>query len=174
MTALKRAPQRVVTVALLALVASAVGLLAMATLAQAQIVPQKGIMGINLKMTRAQVIGAKGKPDAERLAPHDIIGQVRTMRYGRTHVTFGGTRRDAGVIGILTKDPAQRTRSGVGIGSTAADVRAGVADTQCRTEFGVSHCWKGSFYAAGNRVTDFVLDKPAGKVVSVTVGFVID
>lgn len=172
MPALKRSPQRIVTAALLLLAACAVALLAVATV-EAQVVAQKGIMGINLNMTRAQVIGAKGKPDAEQLAPHEIIGQVRRMRYGRTRVTFGGTQPGAGVISVLTKDPAQRTPSGVGIGSSAAEVREGVADTQCRTEFGISHCWKGSFNA-GNRVTDFVLEKPGGKVVSVTVGFVID
>lgn len=174
MATLKQVPRPTATAALVALAAAVLGLLVLATFAQAQIVPQKGIMGINLKMTRAQVIAAKGKPDAERLAPHDIIGMVRTMRYGRTHVTFGGRRPDAGVIGVLTKDPRQRTPGGVGIGSAAADVRNGVPDTRCRTEFGISHCWKGSFYAAGNRVTDFILDKPGGRVVSVTVGFVID
>ncbi|MEX2108965.1 MAG: hypothetical protein WD827_08790 [Solirubrobacterales bacterium] len=145
-----------------------------AAAAKAVIVPQRGISAIALNMTREQVIFVKGgKPDAEKLVPNEIIGQVRTMRYGATRVTFGGTRPGARVIGVETKDRNQRTGSGVGVGSTAAEVRAGVAGVQCRTEYGFSHCWKGSFLP-GQRVTDFRLDEPGGRVVSVNIGFVID
>jgi hypothetical protein len=156
---------------LLVLAASLALLLAPA--ANAVIVPQRGIGSIALKMTRAQVIHEKGKPDAEKVVPNEIIGRVRTMRYGATRITFGGTQAAAGVIGIETKDRQQRTRSGVGVGSSAAEVRAGVAGTQCRTEFRISHCWKGSFLP-GRRVTDFRLSEPEGEVISVNVGFVID
>jgi hypothetical protein len=158
---------------LLLLATSCLTLLFAAT-SKAVIVPQRGIGAIALNMTRAQVIYVKGrKPDAEKVVPNEIIGQVRTMRYGATRVTFGGTQPEAGVIGVETKDRQQRTRSGVGVGSSAAEVRAGVADARCRTEFGFSHCWKGSFLP-GKRVTDFRLSGPGGEVVSINVGFVID
>jgi hypothetical protein len=77
------------------------------------------------------------------------------------------------VVGIRTVDRRERTASGVGVGSTEAQVKAGVAGVICRNEFGLSHCAKGQF-RAGQRVTDFALDGPGGKVVAVTVGFVID
>lgn len=141
--------------------------------ASARIVPQQGIAGVKLKMTRSQVVAAKGKPDAERVVSNEIIGRVRTMRYGGTRVSFGGTAASAWVIGVRTIDRGERTRSGVGVGSSAAEVSAGVAGVSCRTEFGFSHCAKGNFLP-GNRVTDFILDGPGGDVVSVTVGFVID
>ena len=147
--------------------------LLLAPAARATLVPQQGIAGINLNMTRAQVVDAAGKPDIEKLIPHDIIGQVLTMRYGATRAIFGGTRPAARVIGVETKDRNERTRSDVGVGSSAAEVKAGIAGAQCRTEFGFSHCWKGDFLA-GERVTDFRLNKAGGQVVSAYVGFVID
>ncbi len=158
---------------LILLVSAGSLVLLLAPAANAVIVPQREISSIALKMTRAQVIYEKGKPDAEKVVPNEIIGQVRTMRYGTTRVTFGGTRAAAGVIRIETKDRQQRTRSGVGVGSSAEEVRAGVVGTQCRTEFGISHCWKGSFLP-GKRVTDFKLSEPEGAVTSVSVGFIID
>jgi len=148
-------------------------LLLLAPAAAAQIVPQKGIAGIELTMTRAEVIAAKGKPDAEKIVKAEIIGPERRLRYGGTKVSFGGTMASAGVIGIRTVDPLERTGSGVGVGSSAAEVKAGVAGTKCITEFGFSHCSKGSFLP-GTRVTDFLLDGPGGKVEAVVVGFVID
>lgn len=148
-------------------------LLVLASAAEARIVPQQGIAGVKLQMTRAAVIAAKGRPDAEKIVRSEIVGRERTMRYGRTKVSFGGTTASAGVIGIRTVDPGERTASGVGVGSSAAEVEAVVAGAECRTEFGLSHCYKGSFQP-GMRVTDFLLDRPGGKVEAITVGFVID
>lgn len=148
-------------------------LLLLAPAATAQIAPQQGIAGVKLTMTRAEVIAAKGKPDAEKIVKAEIIGPERRMRYGGTKISFGGTGAGAGVIGIRTVDPQERTASGVGVGSSAAEVKAGVAGAKCSTEFGLSHCSKGSFLP-GTRVTDFFLDGPGGTVEAVTVGFVID
>ena len=151
---------------------AACALLLPAALADARIVPQKGIMGINLNMTRSQVVHKKGKPDSEKVVNNEILGRQRIMRYGRTRVGFSGTRRGARVIGITTHDRRQRTRSGVGIGSSEAAVRAGVGGIHCRTEFGSRHCFKGRF-RAGERVTDFSLSA-RDHVTRVTVAIVID
>lgn len=156
-------------VAALALVAA----LLLAPTAAAEIVPQQGIAGVKLKMTRAQVVAAKGKPDAEKVVRSEIVGRQRMMRYGATKLYFGGTATGVGVLTVRTTDPDERTRSGVGIGSTATEVMAGVPGTSCRTEFGFHHCWRGSFLP-GARVTDFIFDRPGGEVASVTVGFVVD
>ncbi len=148
-------------------------LLLAAPAASALIVPQRGIAGIGLKMTRAQTVRAKGTPDAERLVHNELIGRQRMMRYGRTRALFGGFRPGVGVVTINTRDPGQRTRSGIGVGSSEADVRAGIAAVRCRTEFGSRHCWKGRF-RAGERVTDFTIGLPDRRVTAVTIGFVID
>jgi hypothetical protein len=147
--------------------------LLLAPAADALIVPQRGIAGVRLKMTRAQVVRAKGRPDAERLVRNELIGRQRMMRYGRTRVLFGGFRQGAGVVTIVTRDPGQRTRSGVGTGSSEAALRARIAAARCRTEFGTRHCWTGRF-RAGQRVTDFTIGLPGRRVTAVTVGFVID
>lgn len=148
-------------------------LLLPASLAEARIVPQKGIMGINLNMTRAQVVQKKGRPDSEQIVPNEILGQQRVMRYGKTRVSFSGTRRRSRVITVTTRSRRQRTRSGVGVGSTEAAVRSGVQGIRCRTEFGSRHCFKGTF-EPGERVTDFSISQPEHRVTRVTVGIVID
>lgn len=162
--------------------AIAAAVLLLASQAEGAIVPQKGIAGIALNMTRAEIVRAKGQPDAEKVLPHDIIGRQRMMRYGSTRA-FLGTRPGATVFSLRTLDPREQTATGVGVGSTVAEVRAGVAGVKCRREFGIHHCWKGAF-RAGERVTDFSIEtktyvpliSPAGTtlVSAVTIGFVID
>lgn len=153
-------------------VLACLALLLLAAPAGAVIVPQQGIGGVKLRMTRAQVVAAKGKPDVEKVTHNEILGRTRMMRYGRTRIGFNGDSASATVVGIFTTARGQRTRSGVGVGSTQAEVEAGVAGIACKDEFGVNHCWKGDF-TIGQRVTDFRLTDN-DKVRSVTVGFVID
>jgi hypothetical protein len=162
----------ILQIALLVLLTCCALLLVPAT-GRALIVPQRGIAGIELKMTRAQVVRAKGRPDAERLVHNELIGRQRMMRYDRTRVLFGGFRRGARVVTIITRDPRQRTRSGVGVGSSEAAVRAGIPGVRCRTEFGFRHCWRGRF-RAGKRVTDLTFGGRNRRVTAVSIGFVID
>lgn len=143
--------------------------------AGAQIVPQQGIAGAKLKMTRAQVVATKGNPDADVVINAEIVGRERVLRYGGTKIYLAGyPLAKARVIAIRTVDPKETTQSGVGVGSTEAEVQAGVVGATCASEYGFSHCRKGSNLRAGNRVTDFVLDRRGGDVTSVYVGFVID
>lgn len=156
------------------LLALAVGCLAAlaAAPAEARIEPQRGIDGINLNMTRAQIVRSKGKPDAEKVVRNEILGRQRMVRYGQTRAFFSGVRRDAGVVTVNTRDRSQKTRSGVGVGSTIAAVRNGVGGITCRDEFGIHTCFKGRF-RPGERVT--VLDIAGnGRVNLVLIGFVID
>jgi hypothetical protein len=161
------AGRRAWTLAILATLA----LLVTASLVEARIVVQRGIMGINLNMTRARVIQEKGQPDSQRIVQNEILGRQRIMRYGRTRVAFNGTRNTSRAIGIDTRDRRQRTRSGVGVGSTEAQVKNRIQGIRCRTESGSRHCFKGSFQP-GQRVTDFAIS--SGRVIRVTVAFVID
>jgi hypothetical protein len=143
--------------------------------AGAQIVPQRGIAGAKLRMTRAQVVAAKGRPDADIVINTEIVGRERILRYGGTKIYLAGyPLAKARVIAIRTVDPKETTHSGVGVGSTEAEVQAGVGGATCASEYGFSHCRKGSNLRAGNRITDFVLDRRGGEVTSVYVGFVID
>src|SRR5204862_1365424 len=85
--------------------------------------PQKGIMGIHLKVRGTVVIQKKGKPDAERVVANEILGQQRILRYGKTRVGLAGPKRSDRVVAVTTKDPRQRTRSGVGVGSREKAVK---------------------------------------------------
>jgi hypothetical protein len=147
--------------------ASAFAVLVSAAVASAAIVPQRGIAGVRLEMTRAQVRAVLGAP---RRAVHgsNEFGSFTVYRYRGLRITFQGNRR---VTDVFTTRPGERTARGVGVGSTEAQVRARVAGIHCRTESGFRHCFVGRFLP-GRRVTDFRIRR--GRVTSVDVGFVVD
>ena len=157
---------------MITLAALALGLL-FAPHASANIDVQHGIARIELEDTAAAVIAQKGLPDADRIVQNEILGPQRKMRYGKTKVYFVGTDDSATVVGLVTKSLGQRTNTGVGVGSPEADVVAGVPRVRCRTESGFRHCFRGRF-RPGRRVTDFAISGGTGRVIRVTVGFVID
>jgi hypothetical protein len=141
--------------------------LAFAAVASAAIVPQRGIAGVRLEMTKAQVRAVLGAP---RRAVHgsNEFGSFTIYRYRGLRVTFQGNRT---VTDVFTMRPGERTARGVGVGSTEAQVRARVAGVRCGTEPGFRHCFVGRFLP-GRRVTDFRIRR--GHVTSVAVGFVVD
>lgn len=161
------------------LLAASVGVLLLLLLpapAEARIVPQVGIGGANLGMSQDRVREKLGKPDGKRVLTSPIGGfDFVQLRYGRTRMSFDGTSRDSNVIGVLTKDRSERTGSGIGVGSTRQQVKRGVAGIRCKKEYGVNHCWVGSF-RPGRTVTDFRLKRKHGKlkVSQVGVGIVLD
>jgi hypothetical protein len=131
------------------------------------IVPNRSIAGVSLGQTRAHVRATLGTPLSVRHARNEF-GAYTVFRYRQVTVTFQG---NAGATGLTTTSPAQRTRKGVGVGSTEAQVRAGVHGVRCETFAPLRHCTFGR-ELPGRRVTDFVLRR--GRVVRVVVGFVID
>jgi hypothetical protein len=135
--------------------------------AAAAIVPQQGIGGVTLGMTRTAVVAKVGKPRKVERGRNDL-GSFTILRYPTFAVTFFAGSK---VTSVATASPKQRTYRGVGVGSTAAAVAAKVAGVKCVTESGFRHCYVGT-WSAGKRVTDFVLRN--GRVTRVTVGFVID
>ena len=147
--------------------ASGFALLVSAAVASGAIVPQRGIAGVRLEMTKAQVRAVLGAP---RRAVHgsNEFGSFTVYRYRGLRITFQGNRT---VTDVFTTRPGERTARGVGVGSTEAQVRARVAGVRCRTESGFRHCFVGRFLP-GRRVTDFRIRR--GHVTSVDVGFVVD
>ena len=144
-----------------------VAALAFAAHAQATIVVQRGIAGVNLQMTKAQVRATLGRPMRARIGTNDF-GTFREMIYRRVTVTFQSGPQ---VTAVRTTSPLELTARGVGVGSTKAQVKARVRNVTCRNESGFKHCFVGQFLP-GRKVTDFRLRK--GRVSSVTIAFVID
>jgi len=135
--------------------------------ATAVVVPQRGIAGVQLGMTKAAVRGQLGKPRKIEQGSNEI-GPFTTFRYPTLSITFFGGPR---VTSVTTTSPTERTSRGVGVGSRTSEVLAKVAKVRCVTESGFRHCFVGSF-VPGKRVTDFTIKN--GKVARITVGFVID
>jgi len=134
----------------------------------ATIVPQQGMAGIRLGLTQARVKSVLGEPLRVVHGSNDF-GPYTVFRYPyRVRVSFQGDER---VTSIRTTGTHERTKRGIGVGSTEADVQANVAGVRCETIGTFRECYVGS-YEPGARVTAF--DVEAGLVASVTVGFVID
>ena len=77
----------------------------------------------------------------------------------------------ATLTGVSTTRTSERTASGIGVGSTEAQVKAKIKGVKCATDGGFRHCYLGKF-RAGRRVTDFAIKR--GKVSRADVGVVID
>jgi hypothetical protein len=121
-------------------------------------------------MSQQQVRDKLGAPDrvARRRSP--IFGKYTQWFYGLTRVDmFRGA--GAHVFNVTTTSDSERTSSGIGVGSTRAEVAQEVKRVRCRKLSGNWDCWVGNFNP-GARVTDFAFAN--GVVTRVTLGYVID
>jgi hypothetical protein len=135
--------------------------------ADAAIVPQKGIAGVTIGMTQGKVRAVLGVPKSVKRGTNDF-GKYTVFHYSGLQVNFQG---NATVTDVSTTRTGERTASGVGVGSTEAQVKAKVKGVKCETNSGFRHCYLGKL-GAGHRVTDFSIKR--GKVSRVDVGVVID
>ena len=118
-------------------------------------------------MTQAQVKAKVGLPGKVERGSNEI-GPYTTYRYRTYRVTFfaGGN-----VTQLDTLSTRERTTTGVGVGSTRAEVAARVAGVRCLEEFGYNHCYVGT-WKPGRVITDFAIKN--GRVSRISIGYVID
>jgi hypothetical protein len=136
----------------LAIAAAGIALL-VASPAVATIRPQKGMSGLWLGMTKAQVQAKLGRPIG--------TGGGRYY-YARVWVGF----RLGRVVEITTTRSSERTASGVGVDSTEAQVRRAYPSVVCGQAGGFRRCRLGSGNP-GTRATDFLLGR--GRVLQITI-----
>jgi hypothetical protein len=134
------------------------------------IVPQHEIAGVHLLMSAAGVQHVLGRPKATKVLKDEIQGTIRLMDYGATKVYLSATA-DGTVFDVTTTDRRQRTRSGVGVGSSERAVKRGVAHVRCTGPRTLRSCTVGAL-RPGRRVTSFTLTRD--RVRRITLGFVID
>jgi len=141
----------------LAAFATAAALLAAtAADATATIVPQKGMSGVALGMTKTQVRAHLGEPIG--------TGGGRWY-YARAWVGF----RSGRATEITTTRSTERTNRGLGVDSTESALRASYPGLKCAAATPFRRCRLGSG-APGTRVTDFMLGH--GKVLQITIALV--
>jgi hypothetical protein len=138
----------------LAAFATAVAVLgATATDATATIVPQKGMSGVALGMSKAQVRARLGGPIG--------TGGGRWY-YARVWVGF----RSGRATEITTTRSTERTNGGLGVDSTESSLRASYPGLTCAAATPFRRCRLGGG-APGTRVTDFMLGH--GRVLQITI-----
>ena len=157
---------------LLLTVAPVLTALVLSASASATIVPQKSIAGAKLGMTQAQVEARLGAPNRVRTRKSEsYVFTWRDLVYSRVTVSVFLPSNGSRVFGLTTKSKFERTTTGVGVDSTLAQVKAGLKGETCRREFGIHHCWKGS-WDMGKAISDFRLAH--GRVSKITISYVFD
>jgi hypothetical protein len=149
------------------LVLAVLGLAIAPLTAGAVIEPNRGIAGVTLDMSQAQVRAVLGKPLRVEEGTGEF-GPFVTFRYRGLAVSFLGARR---VTGISTTRAGERTCGGIGVGTTEAQLRRRIPALRCATFQGGRTCTLGRGNA-GERMTDFFITR--GRVSRVVVAIVID
>jgi hypothetical protein len=149
----------------------AVVLLAVAApAAQARVVVDRSIAGVELDMSAKDVRAVLGEPDRVVYPRDEIQGTVKRMDYGLTRVFLG--RGSDRVQRVTTTSKKQRTARGVGVGSTRQTLLRAIRAVRCETFGGFELCHTGEL-AAGERVTDFTIGSK-DRVTRITLAYVID
>ena len=160
-----------------ALLLSLLALLLTAAPASATVVPGKGMAGVELGQCQERVIEILGFPD-RTFGSNDFAGFKSSYYYNAKALKLE-FRRGPGecleLTSIRTRSGEERTKGGVGKGTTRKALRAKLTGEKCRTFKApkrIRICWLGSF-TPSKPITEFRIDSK-GRVNNVRVAYVID
>jgi hypothetical protein len=134
-----------------------------AAAARGAVIPQHGIAGVSIGMTKAKVRSVLGKPK-QVIRSQNPFGSYVRYQYTNLSIDFQGGGR---LSNVFTTRRRQRTPTGIGVGSTRKQVVDKVRGVNCSGNL----CKVGKA-VPGKIVTTFYLLK--NKVVAVSVGRVLD
>ena len=152
-------------------------LLVLAAPAGAVIVPGKGMAGVELGDCQQKAIDTLGFPD-KTFGKTDFAGFVSTYTYLKAGLKLEFRRGPGACLeltSIRTTKAAERTKEGVGKGTTRKTLRAKLRGEKCRTfrtPKKIRICWLGSM-TPSKPVTEFRIDSK-GRVNNIRVAIVID
>jgi outer membrane protein assembly factor BamE (lipoprotein component of BamABCDE complex) len=137
------------------LAAAAVVFVALAVVgsASATIRPARGMSGVTLGMTAAQVQAKLGRP---------VVKSAGRWYYPTVTVAFRARR----VVELTTTKSVERLSNGLGIHSSEAQLRSAFPQVRCAAWSLFRRCRLGT-EAPGSRVTDFILAR--GRVFQITI-----
>jgi hypothetical protein len=146
---------------------TAAALLLLVPSAEAMIQLDRGIAGARIGNTKQEVRAALGKP-RRAVDRNGEFGRTTTFTYrGGLRVIF----LEGKVTLASTTGRGDRTRRGIGVGSTEQAVKANVPGVSCATFEGTRLCQRGA-RRPGERGTIFFL--AGGRVTRVDVALLID
>jgi hypothetical protein len=131
---------------LVVLLATAVGILA-AVSSPARIEPGRGIAGVKLDMSAKSVREALGPPGSryERDTPW---GRAFVYRYPRLRLRVTFAAANNRVVRITTRSASEKTRRGLGVGSSEKRVRRVLRRERCDRPVRPSYCFTGGSSSA--------------------------
>ena len=138
------------------------------TSAKAVLVPNVGAHGVHIGWTKGQVRALLGIPSRQVTKPDEIMGSSINLTYGGLTVVL---TPQGYVITMEIKTKRERTRNGIGVGSTLNQVARRVRGVRC------SRNWRNGCSIGGGtigrRFTYFQFNSRR-KVTSISIGKVID
>jgi hypothetical protein len=147
--------------------ATAALVLVLAPAAGAAIVVQESIAGVKIGMTATQVRAVLGKPRSVSYPKDEIQGSLKHYDYGPTDVYFS-RGENTGAFNVTTTSRAQRTATGIGVGSTRTALKRAFPKAKCQNMY----CAIGAA-EPGKIVTSFFLSTTF-KIKRISLGIVID
>jgi hypothetical protein len=152
-------------------VAATLAALAFAAPATAAVVPGQGIAGVELRMTEAQVRAAVGPPLRVTRSRGALGLLVTRLHYRGLDVDLQRLDGQAVVTRAIATRAGERTRSGVGVGSSLAAVRR-LPGVRCWSEGADRYCGSGDRNTPLARVTIYSIGAH-DRVTRIVVGLVV-